>query len=104
MGVWGPPTRVRDLPEVAHMLPRPLVHVTRNSRIGALLEVQGPRGSEPGSLMFKVYQDDGARAEMRWEPETFDGGKLKAPHGVVDVKGCVRQVRLLDVPIFPGEI
>lgn len=127
--VWGPPTRVRDLPEVAHMLPRslvvggetprayldghdigkvngwrPLVHVTRNSRIGALLEVQGPRGSEPGSLMFKVYQDDDARAEMRWEPETFDGGKLKAPHGVVDVKGCVRQVRLLDVPIFPGEI
>uniref|UniRef100_A0A7S1A613 Uncharacterized protein n=1 Tax=Noctiluca scintillans TaxID=2966 RepID=A0A7S1A613_NOCSC len=127
--VWSPPTREEDLPEAAHMLPRslvvggdmprayldghdmgkvngwrPLVHVTRNSRIGALLEVQGPRGSEPGSLMFRVYQDDDARAEMRWEPQTFDGGHLKAPHGVVDVKGCVRQVRLLDVPSFPGEV
>uniref|UniRef100_A0A7S0ZQT8 Uncharacterized protein n=1 Tax=Noctiluca scintillans TaxID=2966 RepID=A0A7S0ZQT8_NOCSC len=118
--VWEPP-QANDLPEVAHQLPqsvvmggdlphtfldgsdlgkvsgwRPLIHVMRTSVIGALLEVRAPRGSEAGSLLFKVYQDNSLRAERRCEPRSWHGSKSKPPHGVVDVRGCVRRVRLLD--------
>uniref|UniRef100_A0A7S4SEK6 Uncharacterized protein n=1 Tax=Alexandrium monilatum TaxID=311494 RepID=A0A7S4SEK6_9DINO len=100
--VGGEPLRAhlggKDLGKVAGW--RPAVHIVEGSVVGALLEVRAAAGPLPDapatSLRLLVLQDGEVRAEVRaalggvdWAPSSEH-----TPHGVVDVAGNVRRVRL----------
>lgn len=95
---------------------RPIVHVVQDSIVGALLEVwsSGPSASraESAALRLVLVQDDEVREIIVVKPDTLDPAEAQslaawtlatklgrrcavAPHGVVDVCGGVRSLRLL---------
>lgn len=97
---------------------RPLVHVAQGSIVGALLEIcwkGGKRGSNPSALpgrglpemRLSIFQDGTRRASVRpllpQDPGAWLPRQAAGPHGVVDLRGGVRRVRLTDAAA-PGEV